>query len=53
MGKRKTTKEFINDAKQIHDNKYDYSKTEYIGAHKKFVLFVLYTENFNKSQIHI
>lgn len=29
------TKEFVEKAKQIHCNKYDYSKTEYNGAHIK------------------
>ena len=32
---RKKTNEFIEKAKQIHNNKYDYSKVEYIGNKKK------------------
>ena len=32
MSKRKTTKEFIEDARKIHGNKYDYSKVEYINS---------------------
>ena len=31
----KTTENFIGKAKKIHGNKYDYSKTEYVGAHTK------------------
>ena len=30
-----TTEEFIEKAKQIHDEKYDYSKVEYVNAHTK------------------
>ena len=29
------TSEFIEKAKQVHGNKYDYSKVEYVNAHKK------------------
>lgn len=31
----KTTYEFISEANLVHDNTYDYSKTEYVGANKK------------------
>lgn len=31
MGKRKTTSQFIDDAKAVHGNKYDYSKVDYLG----------------------
>lgn len=34
----KTTEEFINEAKNIHGNKYDYSKTIYSGALKKLCI---------------
>ena len=30
-----TNNEFIEKAKKVHDNKYDYSKTEYINSHTK------------------
>lgn len=30
----RTTEQFIKESKQIHGNKYDYSKTEYINLHK-------------------
>ena len=33
--KRKTTEEFIVEAKMVHGNKYDYSKVEYVNAHTK------------------
>jgi len=35
MGKKLTNKEFIEKAKEIHGDKYDYSLTEYIGATNK------------------
>lgn len=35
MGKFLTTEQFIEKAKNIHGNKYDYSKTEYVNAEKK------------------
>ena len=34
-GKNKTTKDFIKEAKEIHGNKYDYSKVEYINSDTK------------------
>jgi uncharacterized C2H2 Zn-finger protein len=33
-----TTPEFIEKVNTIHDNKYDYSKTEYTGAFKKIII---------------
>ena len=35
MSKKLTTEDFIKRAKEIHGNKYDYSKVEYINAHTK------------------
>lgn len=35
MGKRKTTEEFIVDAIKVHQDKYDYSKVEYINSNTK------------------
>lgn len=35
MSHRKSTEEFIKEANIIHNQKYDYSKTEYIRAHSK------------------
>src|ERR1035437_381577 len=37
-GYYKTTKEFILKAKEIHGDKYDYSKVEYIGSHNKVII---------------
>ena len=34
-GLYKTTDEFIKEAREIHGDKYDYSKTEYNGSHNK------------------
>ena len=38
MKKRKTLKEFIDDARKIHGNKYNYSKVEYINNHTKICI---------------
>lgn len=35
MSKRKTTEEFIEEAKKVHGDKYDYSKVEYVNARTK------------------
>lgn len=35
---KKTTSDFINDATQIHGNKYDYSKVNYINSHEKIII---------------
>ena len=35
MAKKMTTEEFIAKAKEVHGDKYDYSKTEYVSAHGK------------------
>lgn len=35
---RKTTKQFIIDAKAVHGNKYDYSKSKYVGALEKITI---------------
>lgn len=33
-----TTKEFIRRARQVHGNRYDYSKVKYEGSHKKVII---------------
>jgi hypothetical protein len=38
MSKKLTTEEFIQKAKQIHNDKYDYSKVEYINTHTKICI---------------
>ena len=35
MAKKSTTKEFIEKAKQVHGDKYDYSKVEYVRSSEK------------------
>lgn len=35
MAKKKTIEEFIAKAKEVHGDKYDYSKVEYVSAHGK------------------
>lgn len=37
-GREKTTIEFINEAKKIHGNKYDYSEVNYINNHSKIII---------------
>lgn len=39
--KRKTTKEFIMEARKIHNNKYDYSKVEYFTAKHEIIIICL------------
>lgn len=38
MSKKLTTKEFINRAKKIHGNKYDYGKVAYVNAYTKVAI---------------
>jgi rubrerythrin len=35
---KKTTEQFIIDAKKVHGNKYDYSKVSYVNAHTKVLI---------------
>lgn len=35
LSQKKTTQEFINEAKSVHGNRYNYSKTDYINANTK------------------
>lgn len=35
MSKRKTTEQFIEEARAIHGDKYDYSKVEYVNSRTK------------------
>ena len=35
MGKKKTTEDFIEQARQVHGNKYDYSKVDYVRDQTK------------------
>lgn len=36
--KRKTTEQFIKEARDKHGDKYDYSQTEYLSAHTKLTI---------------
>ena len=38
MGKAKTTEQFIQEAKNIHGNKYDYSRVSYVNATQKVTI---------------
>lgn len=38
MPKKRTKEDFINEANKIHNNKYDYSKSEYINANTKLCI---------------
>ena len=42
----KNTSDFIRDAKRIHKNKYDYSKSSYVGALKKIEIICPIHESF-------
>lgn len=54
MSHKKTTEEFIRESNKIHSNKYDYSKTEYIGAHKKVcIICPIHGEFQQEPNMHI
>lgn len=38
VGKNRTTEDFVNQASKVHENKYDYSKTEYKGIFSKIII---------------
>ena len=40
MPKKKTTGEFIQSAIKVHDNKYDYSKVEYVNSNTKIIIIL-------------
>lgn len=52
MGKRKTTEEFIEQAKKVHKNKYDYSVTEYIRNNNNVNIICLIHGVFTQLPIH-
>ena len=45
-GRHKTTSDFIQQAKQIHGNKFDYSKSQYVGATNKLKIICHKHESF-------
>ena len=51
---KKTTQDFIKEAQKIHGDKYDYSKSEYIGANEKIcIICPIHGEFWQKSIVHI
>lgn len=51
---RKTTEDFIKEAKSIHGDKYDYSKVKYENAHKKIcIICPEHGEFWQKPMLHI
>jgi len=46
--KKSTTKEFVFRAKQIHGNKYDYSKTEYVNLRTKVCIICQEKDEYGK-----
>ena len=38
-GKKSNTNKFINKSKEIHGDKYDYSKVEYINTHTNVIIY--------------
>ena len=38
MSKKKTTKQFIEEARLVHGDRYDYSKSEYVNATTKVII---------------
>ena len=52
--RRKTTVEFIKEAKKIHNNKYDYSKVKYINNYSKLLIICLIHGEFEQvSTVHL
>lgn len=47
--RRKTTEEFIEDAKKVHGNKYDYSLVEYNTVHVKVIIICHTHGNFEQT----
>ena len=46
---RKSKNNFVNESKKIHDDKYDYSKFDYINAHKKSTIICKIHGEFSQS----
>jgi len=54
MGKKLTTEQFIERARKIHGDKYDYSKVEYNGNHTKVcIICSLHGEFWQTPAIHL
>jgi len=50
--RRKTTDQFIAEAKEIHGDKYDYSKVNYTNCHINVIIICLEHGDFEKSPSH-
>lgn len=48
-----TNEEFINRAKSIHGDKYDYSNTQYINSRTKVIIIVQFMEDLFNAQTNI
>lgn len=54
MATRKTTEQFISEAKIIHGDKFDYSKVEYLGAFKKVkIICPIHGEFLQRARGHL
>lgn len=54
MSKRKTTEQFIEEARAIHGDKYDYSKVEYVNSRTKVcIICPIHGEFFQEANGHI
>ena len=54
VGKNKTTEQFIEEAREVHGDKYDYSKTYYNGAFKKVTIICpIHGEFWQKPTMHL
>ena len=54
MSKAKTTEQYIEEAKAVHGEKYDYSKVEYKGTHEKIcVICPEHGEFWQEAKLHL
>lgn len=54
MSRKLTTEEFIERAKKIHNDKYNYSKVNYIDAHTKVcIVCPIHGEFWQKPCVHL
>lgn len=52
--KKKTTEQFVNDAKKVHGDKYDYSKVEYVnGLTEVCIICPIHGEFWQKPKVHL
>ena len=52
MGRKKTTAEFIEQAKIVHGDIYDYSKTEYVDSKTKVIIICSIHGEFSQYTYH-